>query len=401
MKRIKEEFLSLENEFVSIVTSSNKTTESFINCFAALTNAYSTLISDNKNNKNIIKAKCVSSLTRIKRLLKSGHDCPSEALTLINIQIKEYREELVWDKCFSNLSAIKFCTYIGNLDRNDYAPCFVSNNRKSFLELDKTVDRYMLFCDSIDDSVIEMLDTLAYIYGEPNFIFTENNFLNDQLESLYRIFSITEMIRIRSSSYFTKNHISIGDLLYHKKMSFVGGSKILVFGKLGHPEMLNLYHSSLKQFEPLPRCVLLYRVIEYSFSIYKDVVRPAEFEPAPAIDYFWQESQNYSYCKFTYKKYCSGKTRHYDFVKKLRKEANLIINAWATNNYLKNKSVGEVVYLTGRIFSAHGGNMARNARYDYSKNYKHINDVNIVLELIARFLIEKYNPCIKDLFKEL
>lgn len=398
MKKIKEEFLLLENEFISIVTSSNKTPESLINCFEALTNVYSTIISDNKNNKDKMKAECVSSLTRIKRSLKSGHECSSDALTLINMKIKEYREELVWDKCFSNLSAIKFCTYIGNLERDDYVPCFVSNNRKSFLKLDKLVDRYRLYCDNIDESVIEMLDTLAYIYGQPNFIFTENNILNNQLESLYQIFSITEMIKIRSSSYFTKNPISIGGLLYHKKMSFVGGSKTLVFGKLNHPEMLNLYHSSLKQFEPLPRCVLLYRVIEYSFSIYKAAVRPAEFEPTRVLDIFWQESQNYSYCKFTYTKYCSGKERHFDFVKKLKREADLIISAWATNKYLKNKSVGEVVYLTGRNFSAHGGNMARNARYDYSQNYKHINDVNIVLELIARFLIEKYNPCIKALF---
>jgi hypothetical protein len=28
------------------------------------------------------------------------------------------------------------------------------------------------------------------------------------------------------------------------------------------PELLNLYHSSLKQIEPLPRCIFLFRIVD-------------------------------------------------------------------------------------------------------------------------------------------
>ena len=45
---------------------------------------------------------------------------------------------------------------------------------------------------------------------------------------------------------------------------------------------------------------------------------------------------------------------------------------------------------------AHGGGGRLNARYDYLNNYKHINDVNIFLELIARYIIEVLNPQITN-----
>lgn len=35
-------------------------------------------------------------------------------------------------------------------------------------------------------------------------------------------------------------------------------------------------------------------------------------------------------------------------------------------------------------------------QYDYDKNYLHINNVNIFLELIARYVIELLNPELKN-----
>lgn len=58
-----------------------------------------------------------------------------------------------------------------------------------------------------------------------------------------------------------------------------------------------------------------------------------------------------------------------------------------------------IIYETGRNFSAHGGNGERNARYDYGKNYCHINDVNILLELLARYVVELLNPSLKNLIR--
>ena len=55
--------------------------------------------------------------------------------------------------------------------------------------------------------------------------------------------------------------------------------------------------------------------------------------------------------------------------------------------------------MTGRNFTAHGasGNMGdRNMQYDYDKNYLHINNVNIILELIARYVVELLNPQLRN-----
>ena len=83
----------------------------------------------------------------------------------------------------------------------------------------------------------------------------------------------------------------------------------------------------------------------------------------------------------------------------LKKEARSILNEWSTAPYLASKTYGEIIYLTGRNFTAHGasGNRGeRNMQYDYDKNYLHINNVNIVLELIARYVIELLNPELKN-----
>jgi len=59
--------------------------------------------------------------------------------------------------------------------------------------------------------------------------------------------------------------------------------------------------------------------------------------------------------------------------------------------------LGEIIYKTGRNTVAHGGNGNQNINYDYDNKYKHINDVNVFLELIARYLIEIQNPKLKDI----
>lgn len=50
----------------------------------------------------------------------------------------------------------------------------------------------------------------------------------------------------------------------------------------------------------------------------------------------------------------------------------------------------------GRNAVAHGGSGRENARYDYSKNYKLLNKINIYLELIAKYIIELFNPQLKN-----
>lgn len=75
---------------------------------------------------------------------------------------------------------------------------------------------------------------------------------------------------------------------------------------------------------------------------------------------------------------------------------------WSNNPYLKSKSKGEIIYLTGRNFTAHGASGIRgerNMQYDYDKNYIHINNVNIILELIARYVVELLNPELRNVIE--
>ena len=48
------------------------------------------------------------------------------------------------------------------------------------------------------------------------------------------------------------------------------------------------------------------------------------------------------------------------------------------------------------MHGASGAHGERNMQYDYDKNYLHINNVNILLELIARYVIELLNPQLKN-----
>ena len=86
------------------------------------------------------------------------------------------------------------------------------------------------------------------------------------------------------------------------------------------------------------------------------------------------------------------KTQYRNLLTELKKKSKEITEYWNKHNYLKTKSLGEIIYNTGRNTVAHGGSGRQNINYDYANKYKHINDVNIFLELIARYIIEINNP---------
>ena len=94
-----------------------------------------------------------------------------------------------------------------------------------------------------------------------------------------------------------------------------------------------------------------------------------------------------------------AKPKLYNFFTVLKLEAKKILDEWSTAPFLSNKRIGEIIYLTGRNFTVHGASGVRgerNMQYDYDKNYLHINNVNILLEIIARYVIELLNPELKN-----
>ena len=97
-----------------------------------------------------------------------------------------------------------------------------------------------------------------------------------------------------------------------------------------------------------------------------------------------------------YIRFRRGYTEINNYFTVLKREVKKIFIEWENTSFLKGKSRGKIIYLTGRNFTVHGGNRERNMQYDYDKNYLHINNINIALELIARYVIELLNPEIKN-----
>ncbi|HIW20815.1 MAG TPA: hypothetical protein H9887_02155, partial [Candidatus Dorea intestinavium] len=146
------------------------------------------------------------------------------------------------------------------------------------------------------------------------------------------------------------------------------------------------------------KCIFLYRVFEYAASChYKPTFQPTEYKVEDAIEYYLAEALLYNPNPLYYIRFSNRKVIINNFFTVLKKEARKILIEWDNNPFLSNKTRGEIIYLTGRNFTAHGGNGERNMQYDYDKNYLHINNINIMLELIARYVIELLNPNIRKI----
>ncbi|MBU5252563.1 hypothetical protein KQI46_11705 [Lysinibacillus capsici] len=249
-----------------------------------------------------------------------------------------------------------------------------------------------------------LLNILAYFNGQPFFYFTENYNFNRKLMELYEQFDLLDMLRLRKKDFFVSkedepNYCELPVLKRKKNYDFI------CLEDSQHEMIFELYHASLKQFESLPRCVFLYRVFEYGAkNHYQRIFNPPNYRPEDALNYYVNEIMKHNFVPLYYvdsgfsynireKTFIDKrKSKYVNFTSALKKEVKKIKDEWSNHNYLKTKNAGEIIYVTGRNAAAHGGSGENNARYDYDSNYKHINDVNIFLELIARYLIEVLNP---------
>ncbi len=254
-----------------------------------------------------------------------------------------------------------------------------------------------------------LLNIIAYLSGRPYFYFTENRSFNKKLFNLYEQFDLLDMLRLRKKNFFE----SPEDEPLHLELPIlkqVKGYSTVHFKDSQHEMLFELYHASLKQFESLPRCVFLFRVFEYGAqNHYKPLMKPANYDPVDALNYYINEIMKHNYNPLYYVDYGTyideknekvvrkRDAKYVNFVTELKKEAIKIKKEWNKDSYLKKKDLGKIIYVHGRNAAAHGGSGRGNARYDYSKNYKLLNNVNIYLELIARYLIELFNPQLKNI----
>lgn len=244
----------------------------------------------------------------------------------------------------------------------------------------------------------------SFLNCRPSFIETNNFNFNDKLANIYAEFDILDMIKLRNKKYFSNGE---NDITFMEPTIFKLNRKFkhTIIPECIHEGLLDLYQSALKQIEPLPRCVFLYRMVEYAINNhYQTIFSPDEIKHKDVINFYISQALTHRYIPIYFIDYgfvsdikTGNKTRKRkismrDFTKVLKNESKKIIEEWKNTSYLSNKCVGEIVYNTGRNKVAHGGNGDYNSKYDLSKNYLHINNVNIILELISRYLIELLYP---------
>ncbi|KAB2489631.1 hypothetical protein [Priestia endophytica] len=260
-----------------------------------------------------------------------------------------------------------------------------------------------------ESTKVTLLNIMAYLSGRPYFYFTENYVFNNKLSNLYEQFDLLDMLRLRRENFFE----STEDNPLHLELPILKQTKgysIVHFEDSQHEMLFELYHASLKQFESLPRCVFLFRVFEYGAQHhYKPLMKPSDYKVEDAIQYYANEVIKHNYLPLYYVDYGTymdekekkfirkRKAKLVNFMTELKKEARKIEKEWSQHPFLKKKSLGEIIYTHGRNAAAHGGSGRGNAKYDYSKNYKLLNDVNIFLELIARYIMELLNPQLKNI----
>lgn len=255
----------------------------------------------------------------------------------------------------------------------------------------------------------DLLNILAFLQAYPNFILTKNKYYNEKLSIIYDQFDLIDLLTLTSKRFFTKpkgefRSVSTPILKLYKKTNFT------ILPNIEMPELFNLYHSSLKQIEPLPRCIFLFRIVEYCKNYhYQQLFKPKSSNLEDVIEYYYEEAIKHKFIPLyflDYGTYLNSKTgditkkrkaQYRNLIVELKKKAKEISKYWRTHKFLQSKSLGQIIYNHGRNPVTHGGDGKHNINYDYDNKYKHINDVNVFLELIARYLIEIHNPELKNI----
>lgn len=324
-------------------------------------------------------------------------------------RIYEVNQELYILKHFPSNYINTFTTFIGPYSVAKYEQDIIFY-KDVFIAVSEP-HHFSIFYNENSSEVTKntLLNILAYFNGQPYFYFTENYSFNRKICELYEQFDLLDMLRLRKKDYFDSKKqepffLELPILQTQNNYNFIS------FNDSPHEMIFELYHASLKQFESLPRCVFLYRVFEYGAAYhYQAFFSPSDYKPKDALNYYADEILTYNFNPLYYVDFGTyesedrrkiirkRKAKYVNFTTKLKEEIKKIKKEWSQHPYLKDKTIGDIIYGTGRNATAHGASGRRTARYDYSMNYKHINDVNIFLELIARYLIEKLNPQIENM----
>lgn len=259
--------------------------------------------------------------------------------------------------------------------------------------------------DAYEDG-ITLLNIIAFLVGEPIFHFFGNPEVNNKMEELYKKFSILESITISEVNYFKKYDYEITrQTVFPNLLCDNISTNSVVFSKMNDKNavLLSLYHDSLRQFDPFSRCVFLVRVCEYTAH---NLVRNESYaknshngKPCvwKVIDYFFEKAlKSKTMTPIYYYEEINEKIEMKNLITTLKNKSRKIKKR-LESSAIKSKSndtVGKMIYRDGRCSVAHAASDFK--IIDYSNDYFLVNDMNIILELIVRFIVEDFNPEIKN-----
>ncbi len=179
-----------------------------------------------------------------------------------------------------------FSTYIGSGSIMRYRSDCVYYKDVSFIPTESHSFSISYNENTTTETKNAILDIFAYLNGMPYFYFTDNPEFNRKICELYEKFDLLDMIKLRKKGYFTA--LSDDPISLQLPILRTNNKRYLIeIPASQHEKIFELYHASLKQFEPMPRCIFLYRVFEYGAKHhYQNIIHPANYDPKDAIEYY-------------------------------------------------------------------------------------------------------------------
>ncbi|MDB5263362.1 MAG: hypothetical protein JWQ14_2645 [Adhaeribacter sp.] len=173
--------------------------------------------------------------------------------------------------------------------------------------------------ESHSNDKITLLNVIAFLQASPNFLLTHNRAYNEKLTNIYNEFDILDLLTLTSKKFFSTSKskfrsLSTPILKLHKETDFT------LLPEANHLELFHLYHSSLKQIEPLPRCVFLFRIVEYGKNYhYQPKFKPTNIELKDVVEYYYKQALEHKFIPLFFLDYGSDWDPKADAMIKKRK----------------------------------------------------------------------------------
>lgn len=313
--------------------------------------------------------------THLRELAKSEEIEETKSIVLRRIisslekQLYDVMEQIY---LISNYPFIFDKTHKWELVSNNYEQQFLNSiviYKNIFIDYISTSHIYILKYNEAETHGVknDFMNTISFLVGRPIFVYTKDQNYSTKIEQIYSECDLLDLIKLRKNILFADNESKESYMPVRPIFKQTCPYRITEIPEMVHPEVLELYNAALKQAEPIPKCVFLYRVIEYAINEhYNTIIHPSNTSAPAAIEYYLNEALHHEFIPLYYIDLGRNRAHQTDAVtvfrksqlrnllQTLKKEVPKIKNEWSQHPFLSQKSVGEIIYSNGRCATAHG-----------------------------------------------